>query len=104
MKTFLLFEKAFHRCFIEGEEKEYLDWEEIDPMYIVLADSTEETAKICGGLLRKAGSPEKDDEVWFQTKPKKLPELLPKIDLEGGAYSFLYIREIPLVEANLKSL
>ena len=102
VKAFLLFEKDFHHCLIEGTEKEYLDWEEIEPMYMILADSIEEVAKICGGSLRKASSPEKDDEIWFQTKPEKLPDLLPEIDLEGGAYNFLYIREIPLVETNLK--
>jgi len=102
MKAFLLFEKDFHRCLIEGEKEEYLDWEEIEPMYIVLADSSEKAAKVCGGSLRKATSPEEDDEVWFQSKPKKLPELLPEIGLEGGAYSFLYIREVPIVEENMK--
>jgi hypothetical protein len=102
MKAFLLFEKGFHRCLIEGEEKEYLNWEEIEPMYIVLEDSIEEAAKVCEGSLRKASSPEKDDEIWFQTKPEKLPDLLPEIDLEGGAYNFLYIREIPLVKTNLR--
>ena len=99
MKAFLLFEKDFHETELEGEK---LTWEEIEPMYIVLADSPEEAAKICGGSLKKATSTETDDEVWFQSKPKKLPELLPEIDLEGGAYNFLYIREIPIVEANTK--